>query len=279
MESYFIPLTVNFHVDIKVVTSQIVNGHPITARQLEVLQAIRSEGSKNAAAKKLGISTPVVHNYISAVEKGTGIQLLMSTPNGTELTEDAYRILEVAEMTGMRCELGRKFTVACTPVTEELLLSLMSPTKIKGELIISDDHTNMRLLREGLVDVIILDDPVFLFDLEGYHWSEVGSMDMVHVDNGPSYVKYRYGAQRIAYSYLDAIGKDYTIDSEVSLVQDLLNSGKSFFIDEFLLLRRGIKVKSATDKGTLKHSINAVYRKDTRCVQRLLRAIKQKRVV
>lgn len=104
-------------------------------------------------------------------------------------------------------------------------------------------------------------------------------MDMVHVDNGPSYVKYRYGAQRIAYSYLDAIGKEYTVDSEVSLVQDLMNSGKSFFIDEFLLLRRGIKVRSATEKGALKHSINAVYRKDTRCVQRLLRAIKQKRVI
>lgn len=260
-------------------TSQIVNGHPITARQLEVLRAVRSEGSKNAAAKKLGISTPVVHNYLSAVEKGTGVQLLRSTPNGTELTDEANRILEVAEMTGLRCELGRKFTVACTPVTQELLLSLMSPTKIKGELIVSDDHTNMRLLKEGLVDLIILDDPVFLFDLEGFRWSEVGSMDMVHVDNGPSYVKYRYGAQRIAFAYLDSIGKEYTVDAEVSLVQDLMNSGKSFFIDEFLLMRRGIKVRSATEKGTLKHSINAVYRRDTRCVQRLLRAIMQKRVI
>ena len=266
-------------MEIKVTTSQTVNGHQVTARQIEVLAAVRDEGSKNAAARKLGISAPVVHNYLASMEKGTGVKLLEATPNGTCLTEDALRILEVAEMTERRCDLTRKFTVACTPVTEELIMSVMTPTKIKGELIISDDQMNMRMLREGTVDVIILDDPVLLFDLDGFHWTEVGTMDMVHVDNGPSYVRYRYGAQRIAYAYLDSIDKDYTVDAEVSLVQDLISSGKSFFIDEFLLMRRGIKLRSATERGMLRHSINAVYRKDTRCVQRILRAIQQKRMV
>ena len=260
-------------MEIKVTTSQTVNGHQVTARQIEVLAAVRDEGSKNAAARKLGISAPVVHNYLASMEKGTGVKLLEATPNGTCLTEDALRILEVAEMTERRCDLTRKFTVACTPVTEELIMSVMTPTKIKGELIISDDQMNMRMLREGTVDVIILDDPVLLFDLDGFHWTEVGTMDMVHVDNGPSYVRYRYGAQRIAYAYLDSIDKDYTVDAEVSLVQDLISSGKSFFIDEFMLTRKNLRLKSAVDPQMLRHAITAIYRKESRNITKIMKAV------
>ncbi len=266
-------------MEIKVVTSQLVNGHPVTQRQIEVLRAIRDEGSKNAAAKKLGISAPVVHNYIASVEKGTGVKLLDSTPGGTELTEDALHILETAELSERRVDFRKKFTVACTPVTSDLVMSALNVSKVKAELIISDDITNMKMLKDGTADMIFLDDPVYLFDLEGYLWNEIGHMDMIHVDNGPSYIRYKYGAQRIAYEYLDSIDADYSIDAETYLVTNLLNSGKSFFVDEFLLLRNGVKLKSSTDKHLLTHTINAVYRKETKCGEKIFRAIRSKHMI
>ena len=104
-------------------------------------------------------------------------------------------------------------------------------------------------------------------------------MDHVHVDNGPSYIRYKYGAQRIAYAQLDLSGKEYKITGETCYLPDLLNSKKSFFIDEFLLLKKGIKLKSATDKTLLRHSITAVFRREDRDVTRLLRVFQSKNML
>lgn len=263
-------------VDLRIDTVPVVNGYALTRRQVEVLEAIRTEGSKNAAAKKLGISVPVVHNYMKVIEESTGVRMLESIPTGTRLTEDAERILDVTAMHRHRSEPGRKFTVACSPVTEELIMSAFSAAKIKGDIVVADDLFNMRMIRDGTADMIIIDDPVYLFDLEDYKWSEIGHMDMIHVDKGPMYARYSYGAQRIAYDYLDAARVEYEVVSEYRALSDLLASGRSFFVDEFLLMRKGIKIQSSTDPASLRHSITAVYRRETKCGEKLLRAIKKK---
>ncbi len=266
-------------VELKVESFPVVNGYQLTQRQIEVLEAIRREGSKNAAAKKLGISVPVVHNYIKAVEESTGVRMLESVPTGSRLTGDALRILDVTTMHRRRNTDGRKFTVACSPVTEELIMSAFTAAKIKGDILVADDQFNMRMLRSGMVEMIIVDDPVNLFDLEEYNWVEIGHMDMIHVDRGPNYARYSYGAQRIAYDYLDTTGKQYEVVSEYRSLSDLIASGKSFFVDEFLLMRKGIKLQSSTDPAMLRHSITAVLRKETRCGERLLRAIRRKNLI
>ena len=266
-------------MELKVESFPVVNGYQFTLRQVEVLEAIRTEGSKNAAAKKLGISVPVVHNYIKAVEDATGVRMLESVPTGSRLTPDALRILDVTRMHRRRNSDGRRFTVACSPVTEELIMSAFSMANIKGNILVADDEYNMRMLRSGMVEMIIVDDPVYLFELEEYQWVEIGHMDMVHVDNGPKYARYSYGAQRIAYDYLATTGKEFEIVSEYRSLNDLLSSGKSFFVDEFLLMRKGIKLQSSTDPAMLRHSITAVLRKETKCGERLLRAIRRKNLI
>jgi hypothetical protein len=100
---------------------------------------------------------------------------------------------------------------------------------------------------------------------------------MVHVDKGGSYIKYRYGAQRIAYRHLDSLGKEYSIDSETLSLNDLIDSGKSFFVDEVLLMRKGIRIHSSTDPSLLKHSILAVYRELTFETDRLVNELLKKR--
>ncbi|MDD4185427.1 MAG: LysR family transcriptional regulator [Candidatus Methanomethylophilaceae archaeon] len=255
-----------------------VNGRNMTARQIEILEEVRRAGSKTAAANRLKISVPVVHRYIAGLERTLNIKLIASTPTGTKLTEEGLRILEVAEFLQLRCRLDRPFTISCSPVTEDLLMSALSSVKIKANLVISDDSGNLRALKEGLTDIIILDDPEFLFTAEEFEWAEIGNMDMVHVDKGPSYIRYKYGAQRIAYAYLDAIGGDYSVDAETYLLSDLLSSGKSFFVDEMLLIRKGIRIKSDTDKRLLRHTINAVFRRETPQIVKLLRAIQSKQI-
>ena len=249
-------------MDIETQISLRVNGQTITARQIEALAAINSEGSKTAAARKLGISVPVIHRYIAAVEEAVGMKLIESTPGGSIVTADGKEILAEAEMMGLRCGIRERLSISCTPVTEELMMSVISSLRMDIDLKVSDDRTNIRDLKGGMTDMIMLDDPVHLFDLEGYQWVEAGSMDMIHVDRGYSYLEYRYGAQRIAYMHLDAIGKDYSIDGSTYSLKELMDSGKSFFVDEILLVREGIKIRSATEPRLLRHTINAVFRKD-----------------
>ena len=266
-------------MEIEVRNYMVVDGKTISSRQLEVLAAIRKYGSKTAAARALGISVPVVHKYMAAMEESFGSTLMASTATGTELTEMGLRLLELADIMSERCSDDRGFTVSCSPVTEELVMQAVSASKVKADILISDDRTNIRSLKEGYSDIIILDDPQHLEDVDDFEWAEVGYMDMIHVDNGPSYIRYKYGAQRIAFAQLDLTGKEYKITGETCYLPDLLNSNKSFFIDEFLLLKKGIKLKSATDKTLLRHSITAVFRREDRDITRLLRALQSKSII
>ena len=261
------------NVDIRTEISQRVNGHRVTRRQIEALAAVRSEGSKTAAARKLGISVPVLHRYIASIEEGTGKKMITSTPNGSAVTDDGNKLLDSAAMMALRCSDARRTTVACTPVTEELVTAAMSGLNSDADLIVSDDRVNIRLFREGAVDMILIDDPVHLFDLEGYRWTEIGSMDMVHVDKGQSYIEYRYGAQRIAFMHLEAAGKEYRIERRTGSFKDLMDSGKSFFVDWGILAKEGIKIRSATDPHLLRHTINAVSRINSETVSKILTRI------
>ncbi len=140
--------------------------------------------------------------------------------------------------------------------------------------VISDDEYSIRMMKEGRADFAIIDDPLYLFDAEEFEMQEISYMGMVLVDNGPSFIRYKYGAQRVAYMYMDSSGREYAIDGETASIQELINSGKSFFIDEIMLSRRNLRYKSAVDPKILRHAVTAIYRRETRSVSRLLRAIK-----
>jgi molybdate transport repressor ModE-like protein len=261
-------------VEIAVRTEQIINGHIVTNRQLETLAAVAMSGSKTAAAKRLGISVPVVHRYISAIEEAVGSPITVSTPAGTKLNEEGRKVLETYVTTELRCSDDHNFTICCSPVTEDLMMSTLSALKMMDvELVISDDEHNIRMMKENLADFAVIDDPLYLFDADEFEGIEIGYMGMVFVDNGPSFIRYRYGAQRVAFMFLDTMGRKYNIESETFSLPELLGSKKSYFVDEFLLLRKGIKMKSAIDPKVLKHSITAIYRKEDKTINRLVKAL------
>ncbi|MCL1904803.1 MAG: LysR family transcriptional regulator, partial [Methanomassiliicoccaceae archaeon] len=249
----------------------------ITDRQTEVLRAVHERGSINAAAASLGISASVAFRHIKEAERTLSETLLRSTPRGSVLSEAGAEIMRALTSAGERLSYNKRFTVACSPVTEELLMSAISSISADTDLVISDDDMNMRMLRKDDVDVVILDDPAHVFDDDSMQWQEVGQMNMVHVDKGGSYIRYRYGAQRIAFRHLDATGKKYSIDSETLSLNDLLDSGKSFFIDEVLLMKKGLRVHSSTDPALLRHSILAVYRETTPSIEKLMNELRKKR--
>ncbi|MCQ2070512.1 MAG: LysR family transcriptional regulator [archaeon] len=268
-------------MDIKVRTEQVINGVSITNRQLEALQEILRTGSMSSAAKAMGVSVPVVHRYVSNIEAAAGEPVTKSTPMGTRLTPAGKRIVDLFMACEARCRDNRGFTVACSPVTEELMMSVFSSLKMTNvELVVSDDKHNVRMMIEGLADMALVDDPLYLFDIDeyGYEADEIGYMGMVYVDNGPSFIRYKYGAQRVAFMFLDTANRQYTIDAETYSLSEMLGSNKSFFVDEYLLTRKGLKLKSAVNPKMLRHSITAVYRSDNKTVRRIITALKSRHI-
>ena len=252
---------------IEISASAALRGKKITERQLEVLNAVHEGGSINAAAKMLNISVPVAYRHIKEIERTTGAPVLNATPRGSVLTEEGTDLIRSVRAAETRLSNERRFTVACSPVTEELLMSVLDAD---AELLISDDEVNMKMLGRDEVDIVILDDPVHVFDNDTLQWQEIAQMGMVHVDKGSSYIRYRYGAQRIAFRHLDALNRKYTIDAETLSLNDLIDSGKSFFVDDVLLMRKGIRVHSSTEPSLLKHSILAVFKGSSERIDKLI---------
>lgn len=261
-------------MEISVQSSMTVNGKSVTVRQLDALLAVQDSGSQTAAAGRLGISVPVLHKYLRSVEEAAGAPVLRTTPAGSVLTPEGLEIASLARSMAHRCETDRGFTVCCSPVTEDLTMSVISSLRIPGaSIVVSDDQYNIRMMREDRADLAIIDDPLYLFDAEEFQMEEIGYMGMVFVDNGPSFIRYKYGAQRVAFMFLDSEDRQYTVDSETFSLPELLGSNKSFFVDEFLLTRRNLRLKSAVDPKMLRHSITAIYREETRNVSKVIRAM------
>ena len=77
----------------------------------------------------------------------------------------------------------------------------------------------MNQFHQKRVGCLLIDDPLYLFDIDeyGYDAEEIGFMGMVYVDKGPSFIRYKYGAQRVAFMFLDTLGYDYTVDALTAL--------------------------------------------------------------
>lgn len=249
----------------------------LTTRQLEVIQAVQEEGSQNRAAHRLGISTSVLNRYLGQIEGKLGQPLLAASPTGTVLNETGERIAQEFKALEHRLRRGGEVVVGGTIITEELLLNTLSRVDPQGEteLILSDDRRNLKDFQAGLMDILLVDDPLYLFELEEVRWQEIATDRLIHIDNGPRYARFAYGAQRIGFQSLDAEGVEYSVEGNYRSVPALLASGRSFFINESLVLRRGLRLRSATDPSKLEHRINAIYRKETPFVRKVVSALRR----
>jgi hypothetical protein len=88
--------------------------------------------------------------------------------------------------------------------------------------------------------------------------TDLFSDTLVHVDSGQEYIRYKYGAQRLGFRYLDSVEIPYEVVNEVSDLDYLLSSGKSFFLNRSFMLENGLDLKSVTEPEIFSHPIMAV---------------------
>ncbi|MDD1771216.1 MAG: LysR family transcriptional regulator, partial [Methanomassiliicoccales archaeon] len=151
-----------------------VNGVALTPHQLDVLLAVYRQGSQRKAAEQLGLAVPVVHRYLAQVEAKCGATLLITTPRGTELNEEGKDIAQEYAALIERMRLGESTVVGGTIITEELLMTVLSrlDSEAKYDLVISDDERNIKDFKAGLMDVVLLDDPLAAYEMEEVEFEE-----------------------------------------------------------------------------------------------------------
>lgn len=267
-------------MDVEPVVSLRVNGVALTPHQLEVLFAVYKEGSQRKAAERLHLAVPVVHRYLAQIEAKCRTKLLTASPLGTELNQDGLLLAREYSALLERMRTGGSVVVGGTMVTEELLLNVISrlDNEANYDLIISDDERNLKDYRAGMMDVVLLDDPLAAYEMEDVQFEEVAEDRLLHVDRGPAFVRFRYGAQRIGFRHLDSVGFKYSVEGTARSIGSLMRGNRSFFINESLALRRGLKLTSATDPVLLKHRILVLFGRTSPEVEWLLRELRKERL-
>ncbi len=267
-------------MQVEPVVSLRVNGVALTPHQLDVLLAVYKKGSQRKAAEQLGLAVPVVHRYLAQVEAKCGAPLLITTPRGTELNNDGKDIALEYSALIERMRLGESTVVGGTIITEELLMTVLSrlDPEAKYDLVISDDERNIKDFKAGLMDIVLLDDPLAAYEMEEVAFEEAAEDRLLHIDRGEKYVRFRYGAQRLGFRHLESSRIPYSVEGTSRSVASLVRGNRSFFVNESLAMRRGLRMNSSTDPELLKHKILAIYRKEEQEIDWLLRELRKERL-
>jgi DNA-binding transcriptional LysR family regulator len=250
-----------------------VNGRALTDKQSKAVLALYLNGTQRAAARSLGISAPVLCRHLRQVEVKAGAPIMECGARGTVLNEIGESIAKEHLALQGKLRERQQLAVACTPLTEELLMQALNAADPKGEIdvVISDDRHNITDFQAGLLDLVLLDDPLFAYESEGYSWEEVGNDRLLHVRKGEDYAMYRFGPQRLGFMSLDAEKRPYRVVRTYSSLGALIRSGHSHFVSEGLLVRKGYRPRG--DEPAIPYAILCLYRQAPG-VEEVLRALR-----
>jgi len=163
--------------------------------------------------------------------------------------------------------------VGCTLLTEDLVLMALNEADPQGvvEVVISEDRRNVNDFQAGLLDLVVLDDPLYAYEMEGASWEEVGEDRLVHVRKGNQYARFRFGPQRLGFQSLETSKESFHEVRTYSSLAALVRSPYSYFVSESLLARKGHRVRS---EETIPYAILCLYRPGPSMVGDILREMR-----
>lgn len=260
-----------------------IKNKKVTAHQMQILSELSRTHSQTQAAVNLGISVPVLHRHVKSLVNKLGVELVVTTPNGTWLTPEGRTILKIYGRYQEMLRPEKSIILCCSPITQDLLVETIPTFESEGEkysISINSDEQNLKSLYLGRADLVIFDDPNYAIEFEGSPEDKILIVDifqdtLVHVDNGPKYVRYKYGAQRLGFRYLDSEQIKYKSLYEVSSHKHLLSSGKSFFINQSLVTRNNLKLSGSNEQDMFVHPLMAVSINPTDELRKLVNTLRE----
>ncbi len=220
-----------------------INGVKFTYRLFDALKKISENWSQREAAKSLKISHSVLNRRILEAEDKLGFKLVYTAGTGSELTPQGVSILEKYQQYQERLQERSKPLICGGHISTGLVDVLSKNYGLEIVIDSLDDLNALNMARQGLVDILMLDDPVhaFLYDLDFSPIARDHLMlisgsgelpDTVHELNGSKFVEIPHSAQRLAWNTLDQLRIDYEIVEVCSSPQNalkLVNNNEDLF--------------------------------------------------
>lgn len=257
----------------------VSDGLEITHRQMEALSSLHEKGSMQKAAASLGVSTPVLHKYVREIEEKTDLALVSSTSKGSTLTSEGLELLRRFRAYELRLEDEELLRVAGTIISQRCLLSAATELSDRGGdcvVTIANDESNLRLMDERRVDCVVLDDAMYAMERAAdVETEEIGSDMLMQKDVGPRYALLTFGAQRLAFRYLEERDIPHEIARTIHEPSILNKTDLSYFVNRSLV-RAGIVLEGeAKDQRWSMHSITALKCTDRAEAEQFLEAARE----
>jgi molybdenum-dependent DNA-binding transcriptional regulator ModE len=245
--------------DVKPRVIFVTDGQEITHRQMEALAALHEKGTMARAAGALGISTPVLHKYIHEIEEKADAHIISSTSKGSKLTGQGLELLKRFRAYESRLIDGKQLRIAGTPVSQRCIMMAATELSAVGRdctVTISTDESNLKMMEEGRVDCLVLDDAMFAVEkAPETNISEVGSDMLMLKDVGPKFARTKFGAQRLGFRYLEEKQIPHEIVRDIFEPTMLDHLDLSYFVNRSFVRTGVLKAIGAKDQPWSVHSI------------------------
>jgi len=206
--------------------NMVINGYEFSYKIFETLRCVSKTWSQREAAKKLGISHSVLNRRIKESEGKLGLKLVETTGAGSGLTENGYKILNKYENYLIRLEERDKPVICGGYISTGLIEILADEYHLNATIYQTDDTSALELARKGMVDILVLDDPVraFMYDLKfipiAYDSLVLVSKNQEKIQeisymNGKNFLEIPGSSQRLAWNIMDNKKIDYHITETV----------------------------------------------------------------
>ncbi len=199
-----------------------INGHKFSYKLFETIKCVSKTWSQREAAKRLGISHPVLNRRIREAEEKLGSKLVETTGAGSGLTGKGFEILKKYEKYMARLKKREKPVICGGYISTGLIEVLANEHGLDVTIYRTDDESAIELALKDMVDVLTLDDPVraFMNDLEftpvAYDHLVLVSGNKTPINsledlNGKKFIEVPGSSQRLAWNTMDNMNIDYHI--------------------------------------------------------------------
>ena len=200
-----------------------INGESFNYKLFESLESLSRTYSQRKTAKELHISHSVLNRRIKGAEEKLGEPLVITVGSGSQLSE----LLDIYYKYLARLEDKEEIIIAGGHIITGLLDAVSPTLPYKTLIYSSDDESAYELAKQGLVDILALDDPqiAFNFDLD-FRAIAYDHLVLVSPRNPRTieslndlrdlkFVQVRGSAQRLAWQTLKQSKIPYSVDRVV----------------------------------------------------------------
>jgi len=214
-----------------------VEGYILSYKLFEALKHVSKTYSQRKAAQRLGISHAVLNRRIKETEEKLGVQLVVTTGSGSQLTDNAKKLLQRYEKYTNRFKKREKLIICGGYASSRLMETLSEKYGLNAAIYRTGDKNAIRLASLDMVDILTLDDPVhaFIMNLDfipiAYDHlvliSGKNTYNNINELNGKNFVEILDSPQRLAWNTLDDKKIQYKLTKEFKSPYDALRFVKN----------------------------------------------------